>query len=55
VRRQVESSAAALVGLDAAVAAQQALGALEDALRSPVPPSGAIELEVRGQTPSSKP
>jgi outer membrane protein TolC len=55
VRRQVESSAAALVGLDAAVAAQQALGALEDALRSPVPPSGAVELEVRGQTPSSKP
>ena len=55
VQRQVESGAAEVAGLSAAASAQQALGAIEDALQSPLPPLSAIEQDLRVPTRSSKP
>lgn len=55
VQRQLEVSAAALAQLDARIKAQEALGAVLDALQSQLPPSSAIEASARSQIPSPKP
>ncbi|MCX6897557.1 MAG: TolC family protein [Verrucomicrobia bacterium] len=55
VQRQLEVSAAALAQLDARIKAQEAFGALLDALQSQLPEPAAIETNARSQTPSPKP
>ena len=52
---KVEMIAAQLTRLDAQAQAQQAFGALEDALQSPLPGPSVIEAAPRAQTPSPKP
>ena len=51
----LELAAAQLTRLDAQAQAQQAFGALEDAIQSPLPKPSMIEANARSQTPSPKP
>ena len=55
VQRQLEASAAALAQLDARIKAQEALGALLDALQSPLPDAPVFEQNARSSTQPVKP